>query len=54
MSKDDVVWAYRIFLGRDPESEETVNSIVNSGKSRRQMIRDIINSEEFSIKHVVR
>jgi len=52
MGRNDVVWAYRIFLGREPESDEVINSFLNSVKSRREMVKAIMESKEFSEKHI--
>jgi hypothetical protein len=54
MSREDVIWVYRIFLGREPENDDVITSQVNSGRSRLEMITQIIESEEFASKHIVR
>jgi hypothetical protein len=53
MSREDVIWAYKIFLGREPESEETIASQLANGQSRLELIMQIMESEEFAAKHVV-
>ncbi len=53
ISREDVIWIYKIFLGREPESEDVIAHQVNSGKSRIEMISQIIESEEFIGKHIV-
>lgn len=54
MSREDVIWVYRIFLGREPESEATIDAQINSGSTRTQMIIEVMRSDEFLSKHVVR
>ena len=53
MSREDVIWVYRIFLAREPESEDTIDFQVNSGQTRTEMISQILKSEEFALKHTV-
>jgi hypothetical protein len=54
MSREDVIWIYKIFLGREPESEDAIAHQLNIGTSRIDMIAQIIASEEFAGKHIVR
>lgn len=54
MSREDVIWVYRIFLGREPENDDVINHQVISGRTRLEMIAQIMESEEFTSKHVVR
>lgn len=54
MSREDVIWVYRIFLGREPENDDVIHHQINSGRTRLEMIAQIMDSEEFTSKHVVR
>jgi hypothetical protein len=53
MDRDDIIWMYRIFLAREPESEEAIRVLLNSGKTRLEMIKEMMASEEFASKHLV-
>ena len=53
MSREDVIWIYRIFLAREPESEAVIDFQVSSGQSRMEMISQILKSDEFALKHTV-
>ena len=53
ISREDVIWIYKIFLGRDPESEDVIEFQVNSGNDRMQVISQIMKSAEFASKHIV-
>ena len=53
MSREDVIWVYKIFLGREPENEGVIDAQINSGRSRIEMIAQIMESEEFRSKHIV-
>lgn len=54
MSREDVIWVYKIFLGREPENDDVINHQLSSGHTRFEMITQIMESEEFTSKHVVR
>ena len=54
MSREDVIWVYKIFLGREPENDDVIVSHIGSGRSRIEMIEHIMESEEFASKHTVR
>lgn len=54
MSRDDIIWIYRIFLGRDPESDDAINYRINNGQSRSSMISEILQSDEFASIHIVK
>jgi hypothetical protein len=42
-----VRWAYRLILGREPENEDIVRSIANTGSSVEQLRRAFLTSAEF-------
>lgn len=46
VSRADVAWAYRLLLGRDPESEEVVRRAMKA-KTRRELVGRILASPEF-------
>lgn len=47
LSREDVVWAYRVLLDRDPESEEMVLTKQRAWRTMQNLRRDIVSSEEF-------
>lgn len=47
LSREDVVWAYRVLLDRDPESEEMVQNKLAAWRTMPNLRRDIVSSEEF-------
>ena len=49
VTRDAVVWAYRILLDRDPESE-TVIAIHRGHSSVAELRKVIMSSEEFRIR----
>jgi len=53
MNREEVIWVYKIFLGREPESEDVIAFRINSEQSQLEMIMDILKSEEFSNLHTV-
>ena len=48
--REYVRWAYRIFLGREPESEAVVENNPFLG-NRRALVESFVNSEEFQSSH---
>jgi hypothetical protein len=45
-TRDDVIWAYRLILGRDPESQSAINGHL-CHETIAALRRTILNSEEF-------
>lgn len=48
VSRDDALWAYRMLLGREPESEEVLQQHAASYPDRTALISGIVASPEFS------
>lgn len=46
LSRDDVVWAYQQFLGREPESEEAITSHLHL-PSQRALVQVFLDSPEY-------
>jgi hypothetical protein len=51
LTKDDVLWAYRFYLGREPEKQSTIEFWINSQPNRSMLIKQIENSDEYKNKH---
>lgn len=51
--RDDVVWCYRVLLGREPESEEAVRAHVRRG-GLRPLVESFIASAEFAQRRSLR
>jgi FkbM family methyltransferase len=51
LSRDHVVWAYRILLDRDPESEDVIRPKMQAYSSTRELRADIVTSEEYQEKN---
>ena len=47
LTSADVIWCYRTFLQREPESSDIVNDHLNSVKNLRALVDKFINSDEF-------
>lgn len=47
LTRDDVVWAYRMFLDREPENEEVVQNHLELSASRKELVQSFTNSGEF-------
>jgi len=47
LSPDEIVLAYRLLLGRDPESQDVVNNICQTTQSVSQLREIFLNSAEF-------
>lgn len=50
ISREQVQWVYRVFLGRDPESEERIAEILLHYNSRVDLILSVLDSDEFRDK----
>ena len=46
VSQDAVIWAYRLLLGREPETAQIVTAHQKLPSAER-LVRDILNSREF-------
>jgi len=46
-----VVWAYKYFLGREPESERAIESWARGATDIHHLCHGLINSEEFRTRH---
>jgi len=51
LTRDHIVWAYRILLDRDPESEDVILPKMRGYQSTRQLRADIVTSQEFQDKN---
>jgi hypothetical protein len=47
---DDVIWAYRYFLKREPESSEVMDGYISGCKNLRQLVETITGSKEYEYK----
>jgi len=52
VTRDDVVWAYRTILGRDPEDENCIIHVLDSRLDLRELISSLLLSTEFRAKSV--
>lgn len=50
LTKEDVVWAYRLYLDREPESDAAIEHALNINRDRRRLVEWITRSEEYSKK----
>src|SRR3954452_20701307 len=48
ITADDVIWAYRAFLRRDPESTDVITRWVDGGGTLRDLVDLLLQSEEFA------
>ena len=51
ITRDHVVWAYRLLLDRDPESEDAILPKLRAWKTTAELRTDLMSSEEFRIKN---
>ena len=47
LTREHIVWAYRLFLGREPESEEIIHEKLAGLRSVADLRRDMVCSSEF-------
>src|SRR5262245_29554009 len=47
LTREHLIWAYRILLDRDPESEAVIIDKMNAWNNTRDLRIDIMNSPEF-------
>jgi FkbM family methyltransferase len=51
LTRDHIVWAYRILLDRDPESEAVIVPKLKGYQSTQQLRADIVTSQEYADKN---
>lgn len=51
LAKEDVIWAYRLCLGREPESDDAIRHWMTEADSRRELVQSIMTSDEFRIRN---
>jgi len=51
ITQNHVIWAYRLFLDREPESEAAVLSKLNTWRTMKQLRADFVTSPEFRLKN---
>lgn len=52
LTREDVIWAYRLYLDREPENEHVVQSALKNSTNRKTWIHSITNSDEYKKKFV--
>jgi FkbM family methyltransferase len=51
LTRDHIVWAYRILLDREPESEDVIPPKMRGYQNTRDLRNDIVTSEEYQEKN---
>jgi FkbM family methyltransferase len=51
LTRDHVVWAYRLLLDRDPESDDAIVPKLKAWRTTHELRTDIMSSEEFRLKN---
>jgi FkbM family methyltransferase len=51
LTRDHVVWAYRLLLDRDPESEQAIEPKLRAWRTTRELRTDLLSSEEYRVKN---
>lgn len=51
LTRDHVVWAYRLLLDRDPESEDAIAPKLRAWRTPRELRTDIMSSAEYRLKN---
>jgi FkbM family methyltransferase len=51
LDREHVVWAYRLLLDRDPESEQAIAPKLRAWRTTRELRTDIMSSAEFRLKN---
>jgi FkbM family methyltransferase len=51
ITREHVVWAYRLLLDRDPESEDAILPKLRAWKTTPELRTDLMSSEEFRLKN---
>jgi FkbM family methyltransferase len=52
LSREAVIWGYRLLLGREPESEEVVRSFIESTDSIQEFRQAVMRSAEFKMQEI--
>ena len=50
VTEEDVIWAYRLCLNREPENAGVIQAWIKSAGDRRDLAQGIINSDEYRAK----
>lgn len=48
LTKEDVIWCYRVFLGRDPENDQIIEQRINNINIVGELVSEILRSQEFN------
>jgi FkbM family methyltransferase len=51
LTRDHIVWAYRLLLDRDPESEDAILPKLRAWNTTPELRADLLSSEEFRLKN---
>lgn len=51
LTREHVIWAYRILLDRDPESEEAITPKLRGFRTTQELRAEIVTSEEYQAKN---
>jgi FkbM family methyltransferase len=51
ITRDHVVWAYRLLLDRDPESEDAIQPKLRAWKTTSELRADLVSSAEYKLKN---
>ena len=51
LTRDHIVWAYRILLDRDPESDDVILPKMRGYQNTRDLRNDIVTSQEYQEKN---
>jgi FkbM family methyltransferase len=51
LTEDHVIWAYRLLLDRDPESDAVIRQKLSAWRTTRELRIDILSSQEFRIQN---
>src|SRR5438093_7894093 len=51
LTRDHVVWAYRVLLDRDPESEDVIGPKLAGSRDTAELRRHLMTSVEFQTKN---
>src|SRR3954470_12113255 len=51
LSRDHIIWAYRILLDRDPENDAAITPKLRGCHSTQQLRADIVTSREYQEKN---
>ena len=51
IDRDDVIWAYRLLLDREPESDQAIEPKLRAWRTTAELRRDIVSSAEYRLKN---